>query len=75
MNPLKITDLWIKSGSAVTHMEHIIFNMQFDRQKSFKTLVYWGKINERFKTADLRLFSQNVSEHFVLLKTSLEAPS
>lgn len=56
-------------------MEHIIFNMQFDRQKSFKTLVYWGKINERFKTADLRLFSQNVSEHFVLLKTSLEAPS
>lgn len=35
-NPLKITDLWIKSGSAVTHMEHIIFNMQFDRQNLSK---------------------------------------
>lgn len=32
MNLLKITDLWIKSGSAVTHMEHITFNMLFDRQ-------------------------------------------
>lgn len=33
---LKITGLWIKSGSAVTHMEHIIFNMQFDRQNLSK---------------------------------------
>lgn len=36
MIPLKITDLWIKSGSAVTHMERIIFNMQFDRQNLSK---------------------------------------
>lgn len=35
-NLLKITDLWIKSGSAVTHMEHIIFDMQFDRQNLSK---------------------------------------
>lgn len=48
-NPLKITDLWMKSGSAVTHMEHIIFNMQFDRQNLSKHLSFGGKLMEGSK--------------------------
>lgn len=56
-------------------MEHNILNVEFDEQKSFKTLIHWEKINEGFKPTDLRLFSQKVFQHFILLKTSLEEPS